>query len=257
MPLAPTLRWVLAGYDRRSALALALALGTYAAVGYRWQHLIDPRRGMDWLLAGIWVFMTALLTWRLSPRADLRLVFVGLCGGAVIEWWGTRTELWTYFTRERPPAWIVPAWPVAALTIHRLPALVGHAWPRLHTLGAAYWPLMLGFVALMVRFLWPAIDDPSSQVVVALLLAVPLLGRRPHRDVAIFLAGAALGLFLEYWGTSRRCWTYYTRQIPPPEAVLAHGFAAVAFARADDLLGAVLARLDPRARLGAGGPPAG
>ena len=89
----------------------------------------------------------------------------------------------------------------------------------------------------------PGVGAPASWVVVALLVGVPLVGRRPDRDVAIFLAGALLGVFLEYWGTSRRCWTYYTRAVPPVEAVLAHGFAAVAFARADDALGWVLRRL--------------
>ena len=43
---------------------------------------------------------------------------------------------------------------------------------------------------------------------------------------------ALLGIFLEYWGTIRECWTYYTGQVPPPAAVVAHGFAALAFARA-------------------------
>jgi ABC-type amino acid transport system permease subunit len=47
-----------------------------------------------------------------------------------------------------------------------------------------------------------------------------------------FVAGSALGYFLERWGTTRECWTYYTRQTPPLFAVLAHGMAAVAFWRA-------------------------
>jgi hypothetical protein len=241
------LRWIAAGFDRRSAAAVLVALLTYSAIGWRWQHLINPRLGMDWLLAGIWVFMTLLLSWRLQLRADLRLIFVGLCGGAVIEWWGTTTSLWWYFTKERPPAWIVPAWPVAALTIHRMPALVGGFWPRLHRLGRAYWPLMIGFVAVMTRFLWPSIDLPASWVVVGLMVGVTAIGARPDRDVAIFLAGALLGVFLEYWGTSRKCWTYYTREIKPVEAILAHGFAAVAFARADQALEALVRRAGGRA----------
>jgi hypothetical protein len=40
-----------------------------------------------------------------------------------------------------------------------------------------------------------------------------------------------LGYFLELWGTTRECWTYYTFQTPPLFAVLAHGMAAVAFWR--------------------------
>jgi len=40
-----------------------------------------------------------------------------------------------------------------------------------------------------------------------------------------------LGYFLERWGTTRECWTYYTHATPPLFAVLAHGMAAVAFWR--------------------------
>ena len=50
------------------------------------------------------------------------------------------------------------------------------------------------------------------------------------------LAGIALGYFLEYWGTSRVCWTYYTREIPPLITVMAHGYGQVAFARILDAM---------------------
>ena len=54
-----------------------------------------------------------------------------------------------------------------------------------------------------------------------------------HRTATLtFLAGAGLGYYLELWGTTRECWTYYTFQKPPLFAVLAHGMAAVAFWRA-------------------------
>jgi uncharacterized membrane protein len=56
--------------------------------------------------------------------------------------------------------------------------------------------------------------------------------RRYRTDVVLFVAGSFLGIFLEYWGTSRHCWNYYTGGIPPVIAVVAHGFASVAFARA-------------------------
>jgi hypothetical protein len=45
-----------------------------------------------------------------------------------------------------------------------------------------------------------------------------------------------LGYFLELWGTTRQCWTYYTFETPPLFAVLAHGMAAVAFWRVADLV---------------------
>lgn len=60
------------------------------------------------------------------------------------------------------------------------------------------------------------------------------------------LAGAGLGYFLELWGTTRECWTYYTLQTPPLFAVLAHGMAAVAFWRA----GLVVKMIGGRIRAG-------
>ena len=50
------------------------------------------------------------------------------------------------------------------------------------------------------------------------------------------LAGMVLGYFLEYWGTSRACWTYYTRETPPFLTVMAHGYGQVLFARALDTM---------------------
>ncbi|MCA9643151.1 MAG: hypothetical protein KC492_20780, partial [Myxococcales bacterium] len=94
-----------------------------------------------------------------------------------------------------------------------------------------YWVCLPSFVAGMTWFLWPAIDKPASWAVVGIMFAVTLTPRDPRGDVMLFLAGTSLGVFLEYWGTSRQCWTYYTHQVPPPIAVVAHGFAALAFNR--------------------------
>ena len=224
------------GYDLRSLLLLAGLLAMYTGIGINWRHLLDPSLGPDWLLIGIWMVMTALLVWRPDARRDLPLALVALGGGAVIEWWGTNTELWWYFTQERPPPWILPAWPVAALAIDRLCRLCCTHLPWLSRGGRLYWIIVPAFVGLMTRFLWPSIHQPSTWVVVALMLLVTTTGVKKDRDVALFLVGAAAGIFLEYWGTSRRCWSYYTRQVPPPAAVLAHGFASIAFARGVDLL---------------------
>ncbi len=221
-----------AGYTRGSLVALAVLVGTYSSIGYSHRNLIHPEYGVDWLLAGIWLTLTGLTVWRVRPGRDLLLLLVGLCGGAVIEWWGTNTLLWRYFTDERPPVWILPAWPIAALAIDRLADLLDRAWPQLKGYGGAYWAIVPGFVAWMVGFLWPSIGEPASLVVIALMLGVTLVGPRPGRDLVLFVAGAGMGVFLEYWGTTRRCWTYYTEETPPPVAIAAHGFASIAFARA-------------------------
>lgn len=235
--------WLRAGWTPGSTRAVVAVVVGYAAVAWLWREHLHPERGMDWLLAGIWAFMTLLLAWRLDLGRDLRLVAVGLAGGAVIEAWGTTTSLWTYFTAERPPVWILPAWPVAALTIHRMPLLLGRLWPRLWRLGALYWVLLPAFVLAMVRFSWPSAHIVTTPVVWGIMGVVVVTGTDRHRDVAIFLAGAALGVFLEYWGTSRWVWRYHTHEVPPIEAALAHGFASVAFARAESWLDAGLRRL--------------
>jgi hypothetical protein len=238
--LSAITRQIHSGYDRRSLIALGLLLAIGGAVGYRWSDLIDANGGMDWLLAGTWLWMASLLTWSVTPRRDLLLLVVGFGGGGVIEWWGTSSQIWTYFTLERPPLWILPAWPIAALAIDRMARLLdqvvrelcrergepGPGW-----FVAAYWVLVPAFVIAMAVFVRHTIELPSTLFVIGLMIAITLHCPNPRRDVTIFFAGSLLGIFLEYWGTSRQCWTYYTGQVPPPVAAFAHGFASIAFSR--------------------------
>lgn len=227
---------------RTRSLGVAVALVfLYASVGYRYRALIEPEYGMDALLWGIWVVMTAAMAWGFDPRRDFPLIVVAACGGFVIEWWGTNSQLWRYFTDERPPLWIIPAWPVAAVSIDRIATLADRTLP-IRRLSFGYHPMLLAFVVVMTSFLWPTIDVFASQVVVLLMLAVVLYRPQPRWDVVLFVVGSAVGVFLEYWGTSRYCWTYYTGEQPPPEAVFAHGFASVAFSRGATLLREALSR---------------
>lgn len=223
--------------DHRSLLLLIGLLALYAGVGINWRHLLDTTQGPDWLLIIIWLVMTGLLVRAPSLRRDLPLALVAAIGGAVIEWWGTRTALWVYFTEERPPLWILPAWPIAALAIDRLCQMICRVLPPFARAGAIYWVAVPSFVVVMTRFMWPSMHQPASWVVVFLMVLVMTFGVKRDRDMALFLVGSTAGIFLEYWGTSRRCWTYYTQQTPPIEAILAHGFASISFARGTDLLG--------------------
>lgn len=218
--------WIISRYNRDSVIAWGVLSVVYLGVAIRWSYLIDWTLGMDFLLAGIWSFMTLILAWDIEAKRDLRLAGVAFCGGLVIEWWGTTTNLWHYYTAERPPLWILPAWPVAALAIDRLARILGHT-----PLSRWAWPVLPAFAVWMTTFLWPAIDVTSSKVIVALMIGTLFLARDLRGDVCIFVAGTLLGVFLEYWGTSRHCWTYYSGEIPPPVAAFAHGFASVAFSR--------------------------
>ncbi len=241
---------------RSAFVAVLCVLAMGSTVAFIWRDLIDIHQPFDPLLAGLWVAMTLLLAWRVRPRRDLILAFSALCGGFLIEWWGTSTELWTYFTYERPPLWIIPAWPVAALATDRLTLLADRLVSRLtrpSTRTAAPsspWPwriacafALVAFIAAMIRFMLPAISISSSRVVIAIMAGVALTTRAPRRDLLLFLAGTALGWLLEYWGTTRECWTYYTQQTPPLETAFAHGFASIAFGRAAAVLTFALDRL--------------
>jgi hypothetical protein len=228
---------------RRTAGVVVALLFLYVSVGWRYRELIEPEYAADALLWGLWVAMTTAIAWRFDPVRDGSLIAVAACGGFVIEWWGTNTNLWRYFTSERPPLWIVPAWPVATIAIDRVAAIVERPLRRLAFGSTA---ILSVFVVMMVSFAWPTLHVFATQVVVALMVGVVLVRPRPERDVVLFLCGSFVGVFLEYWGTSRFCWIYYTREVPPPEAIFAHGFASVAFFRAHDLLGQVV-RLPRRA----------
>ena len=230
------------GYDRASADALAVFAVMVSVVLAVWGHLFDFTTP-DWLFLGIWAAMTAILCWRVRAARDVPRALVGLLGGLAIEAWGTVTDLWTYDTHERPPLWIVPAWPVATLAIDRLAALALLALPR--RAERVTLPLLAAFVAWMAWFARPSWGSPVTwAALAAMVLVVAIRGDR-RLDLALFVAGTALGVFLEYWGTSRECWTYWTREVPPPIAAVAHGFASVAFQRVIDVASLLTRALRP------------
>jgi len=102
--------------------------------------------------------------------------------------------------------------------------------------------LFPAFYALMLTFAWPTVGK-SLTLMALVLCALLTLTPTDHRLALLtFVAGAGLGYFLERWGTTRMCWTYYTRQTPPLFAVLAHGMAAVAFWRVGLLFKVCFAR---------------
>ncbi len=212
---------------------------------------------MDWLLLGVFMFMSVTIVARANLKTDVLIVFVGICGGLAIESWGTQTNLWHYYTAERPPLWIIPAWPIASLSIDRITRLLNWGIKALtteNTKGTCrnffripadsatsvvkifYWLTFASFLILMLVFVSPTFD--KSYTWLALILCIMLILTPTDYRFALltFIAGAGLGYFLELWGTTRECWTYYTFQKPPLFAVLAHGMAAVAFWRAGLLL---------------------
>ena len=207
-------------------------------------------RYMDWLLLGIFGFMSVTIITRANLKTDLLIVFVGICGGLAIESWGTQTNLWHYYTAERPPLWIIPAWPIASLSIDRMARGLNFLTTKVtkehegKTLFMIfYWLTFASFLALMLLFVAPTFDKSFTWLSLGLCVLL-ILTPTDHRFALLtFIAGSGLGYYLELWGTTRECWTYYTNQTPPLFAVLAHGMAAVAFWRAGLILKTIWGRL--------------
>jgi len=254
-------------WTRDSSILLGGFFVTVLLIMYVWWPLaqeyfayVDWRgawwRYIDWLLIGIFAFMSITIIVRADLKTDLLIIFVGLCGGLAIESWGTQTNLWHYYTAERPPLWIIPAWPIASLSIDR----ITRALDFLTTKGTGehkgktfvtfvpfvfkilYWITLMVFLSLMLVFVAPTFDKSYTWLSLGLCTLI-ILTPTDHRFAFLtFIAGAGLGYYLELWGTTRQCWTYYTYQTPPLFAVLAHGMAAVAFWRAGLMLKTVRRR---------------
>jgi hypothetical protein len=197
----------------------------------------DWWRYIDWLLIDIFLFMSITIIAYANLGRDSLIIFVGICGGLAIESWGTQTNLWHYYTAERPPLWIIPAWPIASLSIDRITRFLNWLIKRSTTnlqspISVLYWLTFISFLALMLLFIAPTFDKSYTWLSLGLCMLLIFTPTDHRYALLTFLAGSGLGYYLELWGTTRECWTYYTSQTPPLFAVLAHGMAAVAFWRA-------------------------
>lgn len=242
-------------WTRDSSILLGGFLLTIFLIVYIWWPLAEEYlayvdwtgawwRYIDWLLIGIFGFMSVTIIARADLKTDLLIIFVGICGGLAIESWGTQTALWHYYTAERPPLWIIPAWPIASLSIDRITRLLDWTLSRLtlkpttshFLLSTLYWLTFASFLTLMLVFITPTFDKSFTWLALTLCILLVLTPTDHRFALLTFIAGSGLGYFLELWGTTRECWTYYTLETPPFFAVLAHGMAAVAFWRAGLML---------------------
>jgi len=234
----------LLGWNRTSYFMMSAFMLLLFVIGYVWWPLVEEYLStynpdlpfwnqFDWLLLSIFLVMSLLIMAKADLKKDAIIIFVGLVGGLVIESWGTQTTLWFYYTNERPPLWIIPAWPIASLSIDRLFRLINLQTSKIpeRVIKIVYWIIFSFFYLYMLVFVTPTLDK-SLTIMALFLCAFLILTPVNHRAMLMtFLAGSGLGYFLELWGTTRYCWMYYTFQTPPFFAVLAHGMAAVAFWR--------------------------
>jgi hypothetical protein len=139
--------------------------------------------------------------------------------------------LWQYYTGEAPPLWILPAWPVAQLAINRIVRFLRVILPK-HPRKlwvVLYWIIFPVFLATMLPFVWPTIDKPLS-ILATLACVLITFSTTSHRTAVLTFVGAiSLGYFLELWGTTHLCWTYYTEYTTTLLfTVLVHGMVAAA-----------------------------
>ncbi len=245
------------GFNRKSIFALLILVSVISVIAFSWPELAAAEwnaifgRGnwvanMDWLLFGLGVFFFVCTALDPNPRADLATITAGIVGGAIIEVWGTRAGLWYYYTGERPPLWILPAWGMSALSnekMQRLSMLLMPASMRESLLSDrdgsplsrfGYFTTMSLLVIFYLYWSWPAIQHPFTFFTTALIIAALASPRYPGYAFSLFLNGALLGIFLEIWGTTRHCWNYYDGKTPSPFPIFGHGIAALCFWKMKD-----------------------
>jgi len=240
------------GFNRTSFLTLAALLVTILFLIFRWPQLAaaewnamarhpDWWLHADWLLICLAAFFIFCTAFDAHPRLDISTVAAGMIGGAIIEVWGTRAGVWYYYTHERPPLWILPAWGMSALSNERLQRILMHYLPaswqeELLTgrIGQPVWRWIYGFTmtGAVAFFLWWSrgyLTHPATWVVLALIVSALVSGKYPAYAMSLFFTGALLGIFLEIWGTTRHCWNYYDGKTPSPFPIMGHGVAAICF----------------------------
>ena len=220
-------------YDRKSLAVLGAFVSVAVMSTVFFGEYVDfGWAETDWLLVACWIGMLVLAMANVSLRRDVPLALAAFAGGAFIETWGTHAGLWAYFTGEKPPLFILPAWPAAALATARVADVVSPWVSRTVRGTAPFVVAAVAYVVLLATWVAPHGVHVLTIAAGAAILVVIATSTDGPRDLARFAAGCVTGLPLEIWGTTRECWTYAGGGTPPLVAVLSHGFATVAFDRA-------------------------
>ena len=226
-PLRPEESLTSKGGPSRAELAYgALVVAAFAAVALwrfdlvlqagRVSLLVLQRGGPGrWKLLGEIVLFSLILlaTWKTvpaapRPRRDALILLLAGAAGYAAEAWGTRLGLWTYYTRELPPLWIVPAWPLGAAFVARVGERLRES--RGPAPAAAYWALASASVAVVAAFCAPR----GAWAGVAVTAAALGLFAEPGKDFWTLAAGLGCVLFADFWGTTNGCWRYWLRDQP-------------------------------------------
>ncbi|MFA6433257.1 MAG: hypothetical protein WCW52_01035 [Elusimicrobiales bacterium] len=167
------------------------------------------------LFAAILFLAARALRTASDPAMDGLIVLTASIFGFLAELWGTRSGLWAYYTGEKPPYWIIPAWPIGALVIDRLArgsaGTSGGFFAKIAG-NRLYWSLVFLFYCVFIPFLAAGLGAAAC-LAPAVLTAAALYpgGKDRTGDAAVLLTGAACVFWADLWGTTAGCWSYYTR----------------------------------------------
>lgn len=211
--------------DRERALYAVLIAGVFAAVAlWRFDLVLQAARATQWSLArggaarwkvlgeaGLFAAILAA-AWRAIPAStrpahDAAVMLLAFAGGWAVEAWGTRLGIWSYYTGERPPLWIVPAWSVGAALVERLGEAARARWgpaPR-----AAYWAAAAAAFAVCVLTCRPFLAAPQAWAGLALVGAALAAKPAEADEFWTLTAGFCAVFFADLWGTTNGCWSYY------------------------------------------------
>jgi hypothetical protein len=169
--------------------------------------------GYALLLALLLGFVTWIIARRPRPREDAAIVLFATVLGWAAETWGTRSGLWTYYTGEMPPLWIVPAWSLGALVVSRVAEAIGRVSAPPAWLLRIHVGIAIATLGAFVAFVRPTWTSPASALVFGVLLAAFALRPRPERDVPFLLAGLVCVFFADFWGTGSECYRYHDAHV--------------------------------------------
>ena len=220
------------GARARLAYAAAVA-GVLAAVAVIWFDRLQPvLRNVRWLwgrggssrlyVAAVTILFLAILvvtvhviSSRIQPVRDARIAGAAILVGWLYEWWGTTRGLWTYFTFERPPIWIVFAWPIGSLVIDRAASWAMARWESPVPSGWSERIYACCAAVIVIGIVWfsrPAWGSPITWGLVSMIVVA--LAFRPVPQHGLWLMTVCfVGIFwADLWGTASGCWSYYFQQ---------------------------------------------
>lgn len=186
----------------------------------------EPDLGIVVCLAALGGLAIALRGW------STRDLVAGLLIGATIEFWGTRSAAWSFYTGEEPPLWIAPAWALLDVATIAVTAAVWHRCgpATQRAIGMTRWPLLAVAAALLGAFCIEHVALRWWLPVGAVLVMVVGTGGSAS-DGAVMVVGALLGGMCEVVGIGDGLWRYAGTTGVPAFAIAGHAVAAVLFVR--------------------------